>query len=466
MTRRLREATLWAGAALGLLSVVAGTAVMFFGFTFLIFRSGSMGPEIPTGSFALAKTVPAAELAAGDVVSVLAANGARITHRVVGTTVRGDEASLILQGDANGTPDEEIYQVTEAQRAIVSLPYAGYVVTVLLSPAGLLASVCLSGMLMLLAFGTQPTSRGGGPTPPGGKHRGQSPVRSRRALVGAGAVATVALSTTAAGLGVSGTSAYFTDAATATGSDQAFTAATIATPATPSPQRQTTTVTLSWSPETSVGNTKVTRYEVLRFSTAVGGTGVTVCSANAPTTSCTDTAPTVANSYYQLRARIGSNWINDSQRALCCIDLAAPTITFVGPPGPINAYNKRQDMQEAIKAACDPIGATDTPACGQVEDPSGISRVRWQLQRRSGPLAAVECYDDNKKWDNPCAYYDAQLTKVDTTTSVWQIPNKSNDAYKGATGYTYTLSIIATDSATPSNTTAVARTITFSNFTG
>jgi len=214
---RLREATLWAGAVLGLLSLVAGVAVMFFGFTFLIFRSGSMGPDIPTGSLALARTTPSAELEPGDVVSVLASNGARITHRLVSSTVRGEEASLILQGDANGTPDAEIYQVTEAERAIVSVPYAGYAVTVLLSPAGLVAAGCLSGMLLLLGFGS--SDRTGGPSRPSsptggaGRHRGERQRTPRRTLVGA-AASTAALVVVATG--VARTSAFFTDPATVT----------------------------------------------------------------------------------------------------------------------------------------------------------------------------------------------------------------------------------------------------------
>ena len=217
MTDRLREVALWTGALLGLLSVVAGTAVMFFGYTFLIFRSGSMGPDIPTGSVALARTTPVAELEPGDVVSVVAANGARVTHRLVSATVRGDEGSLILQGDTNATPDAEIYQVSEAERSIASVPYLGYVVTVLLSPAGLVAAGCLSGMVLLLGFGSsddrsgdKPTRRGNGSGSSGGKHRGDRVRDSRRNLVSAGVGVAMVAGVVAAG-GVAGTSAYFTD---------------------------------------------------------------------------------------------------------------------------------------------------------------------------------------------------------------------------------------------------------------
>ena len=450
MTRRLREATLWAGAALGVLSVVAGTAVMFFGFTFLIFRSGSMGPEIPTGSLALARTVPAAELEVGDVVSVLAANGARITHRLVSSTVRGDEASLILQGDTNATPDQEIYQVTEAERSIVSVPYAGYVVTVLLSPAGLLAAVCLSGMLMLLAFGSQPT-REGGPTPPGGRHRGDNPGRGRRSIVGAGVVATVTVTVSAAGLGVSGTSAYFSDQGTVTGANKSFTAATIATPATPSTKRLPLSVTVSWNPETSVGATKVTAYQVVRYTTATGGTGTVACTTAAPTLSCIDGSPNlVLPSYYLVRARIGANWSNDSARVLCCSDGSPTTVVITSPSA--NEYNKRSDLQNAVKDACEALGLKedDTPACGSATDADGISQVAYQLERRAIgllglPTGTRQCYDGAaEQWSTTCIQRAAEITKVNATTWRWQIPNKAKAAYD-KDNYSYTLSIIATD---------------------
>ncbi len=145
---------LWAGAALGLLAVAAAVAVTFFGFSFLVFRSGSMAPEIPTGGLALSRTVAAEDLRAGDVVSVTAGNGERITHRVVSTTLRGGEATLVLQGDANGAPDTEVYVVRSADRVVASVPYGGYVVAHALTPPGLLAMTCLSLMLLVMGWST------------------------------------------------------------------------------------------------------------------------------------------------------------------------------------------------------------------------------------------------------------------------------------------------------------------------
>jgi hypothetical protein len=78
----LRETLLNLGAGLGVMCLLAAVAAIGFGIRPLVFRSGSMGPEIGTGALGLARTVPAAELAVGDVVSVVNSRGVRVTHRV------------------------------------------------------------------------------------------------------------------------------------------------------------------------------------------------------------------------------------------------------------------------------------------------------------------------------------------------------------------------------------------------
>ena len=169
----LRETALWSGALLGLLAVGAGLAVTVFHCSFLVFRSGSMSPSIETGALALAHQVDAVDLEPGDVVTVRTADGALVTHRVVDTTVRGDEASLVLQGDANAAPDAEVYTVRSVDRVVADVPYLGYVVAHALTPTGVVAtaSVCL---MLFLDTGRRP--RRAGP----GRPRRPAPGPSRR----------------------------------------------------------------------------------------------------------------------------------------------------------------------------------------------------------------------------------------------------------------------------------------------
>ncbi len=151
----LREALLNLGAGLGVLCVLAAVASIGFGIRPLIFRSGSMGPEIRTGALGLARTVPAAALAVGDVVSVVNDRGVRVTHRIQTTRYVHPTATLTLRGDANPTADPAPYVVTEADRLFFSVNHVGYLVSVLSTPWGTFGAGLLAGALLMYAFGRQ-----------------------------------------------------------------------------------------------------------------------------------------------------------------------------------------------------------------------------------------------------------------------------------------------------------------------
>ncbi|SEL81958.1 signal peptidase I [Rhodococcus maanshanensis] len=148
-----REIALNVGAIAGLICVLAAAASFFFGIKPLIFRSGSMSPEITTGSLALSHNVPASDLAVGDVVSVLNEQGTRITHRVKEiVSSNGDTSVLILKGDANKDADISPYTVAEADRVFFSLPGLGYAVAWLSSPLAIFLGGAFVGGLMVVAF--------------------------------------------------------------------------------------------------------------------------------------------------------------------------------------------------------------------------------------------------------------------------------------------------------------------------
>lgn len=151
---RGREIALNLGAIAGLFCVLAAAASFLFGIKPLIFRSGSMSPDIPTGALALSKTTPAGDLEVGDVVSVENEKGTRITHRVYEiVSSDGSTSVLILKGDANQDADITPYTVTEADRVFFSVPGLGYAVSWLSSPAAIFLGGALVGGVMVLAFG-------------------------------------------------------------------------------------------------------------------------------------------------------------------------------------------------------------------------------------------------------------------------------------------------------------------------
>lgn len=230
MNRTLREAILWIGAGLGTLCLAWTAAMLAFGLTPLVFTSGSMSPAIEAGDLAFATTVPADELAEGDVVSVIDDRGVRITHRVTGIDPQDDGGAVLqLKGDANASPDEQAYNVDEVERVSFSVPKAGYVVNAVNSPFGMFVIGLLVAGILVIAFrrdGTGEDGTGGdgldappadepaepGPeTGDGAEHERGVGQRVRRVMgVGAGAGAMLV----ASGLGLQPTMAAFGDSPT------------------------------------------------------------------------------------------------------------------------------------------------------------------------------------------------------------------------------------------------------------
>lgn len=220
----LRETLLTGAALAGVICLLAAVTAIGFHVRPLIFRSGSMEPAISTGSLALARTVPAAELQLGDVVSVTNAAGTRITHRIVSMNTSGPIPTLLLRGDANTVADAETYPVTEADRVFFSVPGLGYVVAWLSHPYAVFTGGVLLGALVTLGF----LARHDGPKPPGRSGRATGPVapprprddrpatHQARGTAWLVAVPVAALTLSMLNPAAIGTEAAFTDAGTAT----------------------------------------------------------------------------------------------------------------------------------------------------------------------------------------------------------------------------------------------------------
>jgi signal peptidase len=132
------------GAALGVGCLVTTGLAILLGVTPIAFRSDSMAPAISAGDLALARSVSAGDVGAGDVVSVARRDGSRVTHRVVRVEPYGSSIRLTLQADDQGVPDAEAYEVTEVDRVFTSLPLLGH----LLGPARGLLAVALGAVLV------------------------------------------------------------------------------------------------------------------------------------------------------------------------------------------------------------------------------------------------------------------------------------------------------------------------------
>jgi signal peptidase len=131
-------------AFLGVLCLVGTVAVAVLGVTPIAFRSDSMAPAISSGDLALAKSVSAGDIGEGDIVSVTDRQGQRVTHRVVEFHPYGSSIRLTLQADKSDVPDAETYDVTEADRVFMSVPWLGYV----FGPARGLFAISIGGIFV------------------------------------------------------------------------------------------------------------------------------------------------------------------------------------------------------------------------------------------------------------------------------------------------------------------------------
>ncbi|PYE14547.1 signal peptidase I [Williamsia limnetica] len=211
------EIALTVGALAGLLCVIIAIVGVSFGLSPLIFRSDSMSPAIDVGDVAISRSIPAADVAAGDIVSVSRPDGTRITHRVVSIDAHvGNSTTMTLRGDSNNVDDPQPYTVTTVDEILFHIPNLGYVLSWFANPySWALATLSTLGLLWL-AFRPDKLFR----KTSSGRHAVSSPVRSRGTAVAAQAVI-AAIVVAAAVVGFErthGTLAALTDSATASGS--------------------------------------------------------------------------------------------------------------------------------------------------------------------------------------------------------------------------------------------------------
>lgn len=89
--------------------------------------SGSMEPEYSVGDLLIAAPVAAADVAVGDILTISAASGHKVTHRVTAIAPGTDPTTrlLTLKGDANRVADSTPYLVSDAWETKIAVPHLG-----------------------------------------------------------------------------------------------------------------------------------------------------------------------------------------------------------------------------------------------------------------------------------------------------------------------------------------------------
>jgi len=134
---------------IGLLAVTVGPR--FLPYQALVVRSGSMSPNIPTGSIVFYRSVPADKVKVGDVIvfNEPGQTNKRVTHRVYRIDTSATGRYFVTKGDANGTPDDwRIPAVGSGWLAVFHVPVAGYVLYDLQSTTARLLLLLIPALLL------------------------------------------------------------------------------------------------------------------------------------------------------------------------------------------------------------------------------------------------------------------------------------------------------------------------------
>ncbi|WP_407271280.1 signal peptidase I SipW [Radiobacillus sp. PE A8.2] len=133
-------------------SKVSGGDPKVFGYELKTVLSGSMEPEIKTGSIIAVK--PGGDMTdfiENDVITFQQQDGKLITHRIVEVVGNGDNVLYRTKGDSNGTPDSNLVLADNvvAKYNGFTIPYIGYIISFAQSQNGAFL-LLVPGFLLLL----------------------------------------------------------------------------------------------------------------------------------------------------------------------------------------------------------------------------------------------------------------------------------------------------------------------------
>lgn len=120
-------------------------------FKFLTVQSGSMEPKIKLGSLVAVK--PTGEYKVDDIITFRPEDNKNITvtHRIVGVEyLEGNKTKYLTKGDANEDKDTEKLESSQIiGKVSLSIPYLGFAVNAIKTPAGSIVFVVIPATLFI-----------------------------------------------------------------------------------------------------------------------------------------------------------------------------------------------------------------------------------------------------------------------------------------------------------------------------
>ncbi|RYY50071.1 MAG: hypothetical protein EON53_03450 [Actinomycetales bacterium] len=453
-TRRRADAAVACVVLLVLVSVGGAVAAVVLGMQPLVVRSGSMAPDLDPGALAVARPVPASEVAVGDVVSVIDDDGERVTHRVVAIDpVAASSASLRLRlkGDANPTADARTYTVASVDRVVLDVPLLGHPVSWLSGPAGTVLVVGGAGLVVLLAL-RRPGGRRGVALPVLVLVLGTASLVGVERTVGTDAAFTDVADFEAGVVAAHGVRAFDLDGGSAACENIGTASLGYYGSVRIKWKVKDTRYDTEWtSPQLTNGGTKIDAQVA-----AVGTSVSTTFRSAALGLGTNDVQPSLTGGTIQVvgrsRARTAPTWVSPDSRTVlverqalalggvrCGTVSVQPTVILTGPTG----SGTTSAVQGSVDTACGT--SPRAAACGTAQATVGrtVSSVSYEL-RREALLQITQCWNGTGYSAFTCGTW-RDATVAGTNPVTWRVPG--TNAYGGTlfTG-TYTLTIRVTDS--------------------
>lgn len=139
-----------------LVSLAALLAVLLWGFKIIgmdvfVVQSGSMEPAYRVGSLVYVRSVDAATLQTGDVITFRMGNGVRGTHRIIEVLDENGSLTFRTKGDANAYADNKPVSPAEIIGKVrFTIPYLGFLVAYIQQPPGTYITISVVAVLVLL----------------------------------------------------------------------------------------------------------------------------------------------------------------------------------------------------------------------------------------------------------------------------------------------------------------------------
>lgn len=154
MAYKIWNAVTWGLTALMIILAIALAGVRLVGLRPLAVLSGSMEPAYHVGSLIYVKSVDAASLQPGDVITFLLDADTLATHRIVEVIPDPEDPTVLryrTQGDANATADGSLVHCKNViGTPVFSIPLLGFLAHFIQTPPGIYIAISGGAFLLLL----------------------------------------------------------------------------------------------------------------------------------------------------------------------------------------------------------------------------------------------------------------------------------------------------------------------------